>query len=74
MDTKATEEITKRFRESWKETQRSFELFDKGGFEKFLMLKKFINELSDRGENRHFRLGFSLYRLIFQDQLKEGLE
>ena len=68
-----TLEITNRFQDSWEETQRIFDLFDNGGFERLKPVKKFIAELKEQGENNHFRIGTSLYRLIFSRSVEHGL-
>ena len=68
-----TIEITNRFQESWEETQRIFDLFDDGGFKRLKPVKKFIAELKGKGENNHFRIGTSLYRLIFSRSVEHGL-
>lgn len=68
-----TIEISKRFQDSWEETQRIFDLFDNGEFERLKPVKKFIAELKEKGENNHFRIGTSLYRLIFSRSVEYGL-
>ncbi|WP_406684377.1 hypothetical protein N1F78_01200 [Seonamhaeicola sp. MEBiC1930] len=68
-----TIEITKRFQDSWETTQRIFDLFDNSGFEKLKPVKKFIAELKEKGENNHFRIGTSLYRLIISRSIEHGL-
>ena len=72
MDSRSTE-ITKRFQDSWEETQRTFDLFDNGGFERLKPVKKFIAYLKEKGEDNHFRIGTSLYRLIFSRSVERGL-
>jgi hypothetical protein len=72
MDSRSTE-ITKRFQDSWEETQRTFDLFDNGGFERLKPVKKFIAYLKEKGEDNHFRIGTSLYRLIFLRSVERGL-
>ncbi len=45
-----TEEVITRFQDSWKETQRTFELFETNGFEKLKPVEKFISELKENGK------------------------
>ncbi|GAB5399255.1 MAG: hypothetical protein Aureis2KO_08400 [Aureisphaera sp.] len=68
-----TIEITKRFQDSWEETQRIFDIFDNGGFERLKPVKKYIVKLKEKGENNHFRIGTSLYRLIISRSVEHGL-
>ena len=68
-----TIEITKRFQDSWEDTQRIFDLFDSLRFEKLKPVKEFISELKEKGENNHFRIGTSLHRLIFSRSIEHGL-
>ena len=72
MDSRTTE-ITKRFQNSWEETQRTFDLFDNCEFERLIPVKEFIAYLKEKGYGHHFRIGTSLYRLIFSRSVERGL-
>ena len=69
-----TLEITKRFEESWIETENIFDLFLKNdGFQRLKPVKQFITDLKLKGANRNFRIGTSLYYLIFSRSVEHGL-
>ncbi|MDB2384848.1 hypothetical protein N9V96_00050 [Polaribacter sp.] len=43
------------------------------GFERLILVRKFISELKQKGENQNFRIGTSMYRLIFSRSVEHGL-
>ncbi|XLS27954.1 hypothetical protein ACJD0Z_12180 [Flavobacteriaceae bacterium M23B6Z8] len=68
-----TIEITSRFEKSWNETEKIFDMLLENGFERLIPVREFITELKEKGENQHFRIGTSLYRLIFSRSVEHGL-
>ena len=66
-------EITSRFEKSWNETEKFFDMLLENGFERLIPLREFISKLKAKGENQHFRIGTSLYRLIFSRSIEHGL-
>ena len=66
-------EIVSRFENSWKKTEYTLESLCENGFERLLPVRNFIVELKQKGENQHFRIGTSLYRLIFSRSVDHGL-
>ena len=69
----SAKEILLRFEKSWTDTERFFDLLLSNGFESLIPLKEFILEQKENGENRHFRIGTSLYRLIYSRSVEHGL-
>ncbi|MCP4054690.1 MAG: hypothetical protein GY739_16890 [Mesoflavibacter sp.] len=68
-----TIEITSRFEKSWNDTEKIFDMLLENGFERLIPVREFITELKKKGENQHFRIGTSLYRLIFSRSVEHGL-
>jgi len=68
-----TKEITSRFEKSWNETENIFDMLLENGFERLVPVREFINELKRKGENKNFRVGTSMYRLIFSRSVELGL-
>ena len=70
-----TEEILNRFSDSWVETERFFEnlVNNYPGFERLKPIQRFILELKQRGENKFFRLGHSIHRLLISRSVNHGL-
>jgi len=66
-------EITSRFEKSWNEKEKIFDMLLENGFERLIPLREFISKLKAKGENQHFRIGTSLYRLIFSRSIEHGL-
>ena len=72
---KRTVEILKRFSESWDETEIFVqELIETNPeFEGFKQFKQFINGQRNAGEDKYFRLGTSVCRLLFSRSVVHGL-
>jgi hypothetical protein len=68
-----TIEITSRFEKSWNDTEKIFDMLLENGFYRLIPVREFITELKEKGENQHFRIGTSLYRLIFSRSVEHGL-
>ncbi|PWH83357.1 hypothetical protein DIS18_02040 [Algibacter marinivivus] len=68
-----TIEITYRFEKSWNDTEKIFDMLLENGFERLIPVREFITELKEKGENQHFRIGTSLYRVIFSRSVEHGL-
>ena len=68
-----TIEITSRFEKSWNETEKIFDKLLENGFERLIPVREFISELKQKGENQNFRIGTSMYRLIFSRSVEHGL-
>ena len=70
---KRTKEIRARFEKSWIETEDTFDDLLEYGFERLIPVRDFIKELKSKGENYHYRIGTSLYMLIFSRSVEDGL-
>ena len=68
-----TIEIISCFEKSWNETENIFDMLLENGFERLIPVREFISELKEKGENQNFRIGASLYRLIFSRSVEHGL-
>ena len=68
-----TIEIKSRFEKSWNDTEKIFDMLLENGFERLIPVREFINELKQKGENQNFRIGTSMYRLIFSRSVEHGL-
>lgn len=66
-------EIENQFQKSWIETELFFDNLIGNGFSKLIPIKKLIIDLSQRGNNKYFRLGTSMYTLIFSRSVDFGL-
>ncbi len=61
-----TEEILNRFEKSWTETYDRYEmLINNGGFDKWIPIRDLIAEMKENGEWKYFRIGTSMFTLIF---------
>ncbi len=61
-----TEEIINRFEKSWTETYDRYEmLINNGGFDKWIPIHDLISEMKENGEWKYFRIGTSMFTLIF---------
>ena len=61
-----TEEIINRFEKSWTETYERYEmLINNGGFDKWIPIRDLILEMKENGEWKYFRIGTSMFTLIF---------
>jgi hypothetical protein len=61
-----TEEIINRFEKSWTETYDRYEmLINNGGFDKWIPIRDLISEMKENGEWKYFRIGTSMFTLIF---------
>lgn len=74
MDERTTE-ILKRFSKSWTETENFYDnLIDNySGFERLKLVRQFINNLKQNGDDRFFRLGTSVHVLIISRSVDHGL-
>lgn len=68
-----TKEIISRFENSWNDTEKIFDTLLDNGFERLIPVREYITELKKKGENRNFRIGTSMYRLIFSRSIEHGL-
>ena len=69
-----TQEIINRFENSWNETLERYEmLIDNGGFDKWIPIRDLIIEMKENGEWKHFRIGTSMFTLIFSRSVDFGL-
>jgi len=50
-----------------------FSLLLKNGFDRLIPVLDFIKYLKEKGENQNFRIGTSMYRLIFSRSVEHGL-
>ena len=61
-----TQEIINRFEKSWNETLERYQmLIDNGGFDKLIPIRNLIIEMKENGEWKHYRIGTSMFTLIF---------
>ncbi|WP_303316509.1 hypothetical protein Q4Q34_06790 [Flavivirga abyssicola] len=69
-----TEEIISRFEKSWTETFDRFQmLINNGGFDKLIPIRNLISEMRENDEWKHFRIGTSMFTLIFSRSVDFGL-
>jgi hypothetical protein len=69
-----TEEIIKRFEESWNETLNRYQMIiNNGGFEKWIPIRDLIAEMKENGQWKDFRIGTSMFTLIFSRSVDFGL-
>jgi hypothetical protein len=70
-----TDEIIKRFNDSWTETELFYDDLIKNhpGFEKLIPLRQFISDLKDKKEFNNFRLGTSVHTLVISRSVDHGL-
>ncbi|WP_420398737.1 hypothetical protein [Flagellimonas sp.] len=72
---KRTEEIIKRFENSWNNTETFYRnlLKNHTGFKFVVPILEFIQELKNSGESKNFRLGTSMHTLIISRSVEHGL-
>ena len=69
-----TQEIINRFEKSWNETLERYQmLINNGGFDKWIPIRDLIIEMKENGEWKHFRIGTSMFTLIFSRSVDFGL-
>jgi hypothetical protein len=70
-----TDEIIKRFKDSWTETESFYDdlIKNHSGFDHLRPLRQFITDLRDNEEFNHFRLGTSVHFLIISRSVNHGL-
>ena len=68
-------EILKRFDTSWNEVTIFYDdlIQNYSGFERLKPIKQFIADLRQKGEDKYFRLGTSVYMLIISRSVNHGL-
>ena len=61
-----TQEIINRFEKSWNDTLERYQmLINNGGFDKWIPIRDLIIEMKENGDWKHFRIGTSMFTLIF---------
>jgi len=70
-----TEEIVKRFSESWDETQKFYShlIDDVTGWDKLIPVYLFIQKQQKAGQDKFFRLGNSIHHLIISRSVASAL-
>ncbi len=69
-----TQEIINRFEKSWNDTLERYQmLINNGGFDKWIPIRDLIIEMKGNGEWKHFRIGTSMFTLIFSRSVDFGL-
>lgn len=69
-----TQEIINRFEKSWNETLERYQmLIDNGGFDKLIPIRNLISEMKENGQWKHYRIGTSMFTLIFSRSVDFGL-
>lgn len=68
-----TKEIRARFEKPWIGTEDIFDELLENGFERLMPVRDLIKELKSKGDNYHYRIGTSLYMLIFSRSVEDGL-
>ena len=69
-----TEAILSQFAESWVETELFFDnLINDYDFERIKPVRSFISELKQKGDDRFFRLGTSVHRLLISRSVNHRL-
>lgn len=69
-----TKEIIHRFEKSWDDTLAHYQmLIDNGGFDKLIPIRNLILEMKANGAWKHFRIGTSMWTLIFSRSVDFGL-
>jgi len=68
-----SKEIVTRFQKSWVETEDFYRTLLDGGFDHLKPVRELIHALKNKGEDKHFRIGTSMYRLIFSRSIDFGL-
>ena len=72
---KRTEEITRRFAESWEKTELSYRnlLENHEGFNFVKPILDLIDKMKQSGESRYFRIGMSMHTLVISRSVNHGL-
>jgi hypothetical protein len=70
-----TEEILARFKKSWTETKARYDdlINNYTGWERLIPIRDYISKLKKRGEDKFFRLGTSMDRLMISRSVDFGL-
>ena len=70
-----TEEIIRRFEESWTETESFYRdlLENYDGFSFVEPILKLIRKMNDSGESQNFRIGTSMHALVISRSVDHGL-
>ncbi len=70
-----TKEIISLFEKSWVETLASYDyaINNYQGFECFKPIRNFIAELKEKGNDKFFRIGKSMYTLVISRSVNHGL-
>ncbi len=69
-----TELIINCFEKSWNETLERYQmLINNGGFDKWIPIRDLIIEMKENSEWKHFRIGTSMFTLIFSRSVDFGL-
>jgi len=70
-----TEEILKRFKESWDQTEARFDglIESDDWFRRLMPIRAFISKIKGEGYANHFRLGTSMHALLLSRSVNFGL-
>lgn len=70
-----TIEILNRFQQSWADTERFYAYLtnDCAGFERFFLVRQFLDDLKQRGGEQLYRLGTSMHILCISRSVNFGL-
>ncbi len=69
-----TQEIINRFEKSWNDTLERYQmLINNGGFDKWIPIRDLIIKMKENGDWKHFRIGTSMFTLIFSRSVDFGL-
>lgn len=69
-----TDEIIQRFKTSWTEVEECYDIMlANGGFDRLKPLRHFISDLRQKGEDKYFRAGTSMYTFILSRSVDFGL-
>jgi len=70
-----TNEILKRFSESWDQAEVDYDnlINNHSGWDRLRPLRKYIDELRKGGEDQYFRIGYSVARLMISRSVNFGL-
>ncbi|MFM2388039.1 MAG: hypothetical protein RL660_2796 [Bacteroidota bacterium] len=70
-----TQEILKRFSDSWTETEAFYDdlIANYPGFERLIPIRQFIATLKQSGYDKFFRLGTSIHMLLISRSVNHGL-
>jgi len=70
-----TEEILKRFKESWDHTEASYDRLIQSDewWGRLIPIRQFISKIKGEGYDKHFRLGTSMHALLLSRSVNFGL-